>query len=311
MSQYTAGVLRLEAASSIARASWKATIPAGSDQQFAADEVLNFSGSGATGRFLSLDPVSREIRFFRTSAALPANGNTATGATSGEAVTITAPTSEADFVTAFAVSTPVANLPLLIDSVTQAVFQQCVVDPANADWLTLAVNDVTTAWADSLRAGVRYAIARDLSYRLMAILDTGATPARAPLILPNAGDILLPQLLRWNAMVLERSLNCIQTTYITTSNLSVAGKVSGRIYILDPSASAARSAFLQPVSSGTAEVGQVAHFKNRNTTHNLSVAPGVGVQIDDSGSSIVLAPGDAMSIVHLAADRWYTLTEHP
>lgn len=310
MSQYLAGVLRLEGGSSVARASWKATVPAGSDQQFVADEVLNFSPSGATGRFLSLDPVARELRFFRTSATLPANGNTATGATSGEAVVITAPAAEANFITAFSVSTPVPFLPLLLDGITSAVFQQCNVNLTHADWLELRVDDAVTVWSGPTPTVARYAIARDLSDRMMAIRSTAIAPPRMPLILPTAGDILLPQMLRWNAMVLDRILNRIQVTALTTANADVSGRISGRIFVLDPSAAAARTATLREVALG-AEIGQVVHFRNRNATHNLNVACGSGVQIDDSGSTVALAPGEALTLAHLAADRWYTLTEHP
>ena len=298
MTQYRAGVLRLENSSSTARASWTATVPADSDQQFTDGEALAFAPSGATGLFLSLDPVARELRFFRLSGA-PAAGDLVTGGASGEEVTIAAAAADTDF----AGTLGSVHYPLLVDGVTSDVFQKA--PPSGADALSLIVDSVPTPWTAPTLHGARYALALDVSERLFTF-----DAALARLILPGAGDILLPQILRWNARVLERVVNRMQVISVT-ADLELAGKLSARLYALTPGAAATRTLTLSPVSPGGWEVGQVLHFRNRNATHNLQVACGSGVQVDDSATTLVLAPGAARTIAHVASDRWYTLTQHP
>src|SRR5690606_24782034 len=166
--------------------------------------------------------------------------------------------------------------------------------------LVLVSGGTNYAWPHATIHGVRYALALDLSERVRTF---DADSAR--LILPGAGDILLPQALRWNAMVLERPLNRMQVRN-AFNGLQVQGKASGLLYVLQPTAMASATMTIPPADDGGQEVGQVFHFKIRHATNNLSIACGSGVQIDDSSSTIVLGPGDALTLVHVATARWYT-----
>lgn len=99
MGQVKDGRVRVVNGSAQVKGSWTAvqdTGQPGDPENFQADEVVNFAPSGAAGRFMELTSDDVTVRFIVTSGT-PAAGDTMTGATSAEVITILKPAVETRF----------------------------------------------------------------------------------------------------------------------------------------------------------------------------------------------------------------------